>query len=70
VIHELDLREDLKISGEGLPRFGSFGRGNLIIRLKVKTPKKISAKAKKILGEIEKELESATKLPDYLLMMT
>ncbi|MCX6702392.1 MAG: J domain-containing protein [Candidatus Wolfebacteria bacterium] len=52
-----DLRDDLRIAGEGMPKFGSFGRGNLIIRLKVKAPKKVSAKAKKILGEIEKELE-------------
>ncbi|MFH1346916.1 MAG: DnaJ C-terminal domain-containing protein [Spirochaetota bacterium] len=53
---DFDLKDDLKIRGEGMPKFGAFGRGDLIVELKVKTPKKISPKAKKILEEIEKEI--------------
>lgn len=51
-----DLKNNLKISGEGMPRFGSYSRGDLIVELTVKTPKKLSAKAKKILEELEKEI--------------
>jgi len=47
-----------------MPRFGAtpfggqgFGRGDLIVELKVKTPKKISPKAKKILEDLEKEID-------------
>lgn len=51
-----DLREPVKVSGHGMPRFGGFGRGDLYIILNTKTPKHISAKAKKLLEELEKEL--------------
>ncbi len=54
---DFDLRNNLRISGEGMPRFNNSGRGDLIIELKVKTPKKISAKAKKILEDMEKEID-------------
>ena len=51
-----NLRENLRISGEGMPIFGNFGRGNLIVELKIKTPKKLNSKAKKILEDLEKEM--------------
>ncbi len=54
---DFDLKENLKIRGEGMPKFGGFGRGDLIVELKFKTPKKISAKAKKILEDLDKEIE-------------
>jgi len=61
---DFDLKDNLKIRGEGMPRFGAtpfggqgFGRGDLIVELKVKTPKKISPKAKKILEDLEKEID-------------
>lgn len=51
-----DLKEDLKIKNEGMPRFGAFGRGDLLVNFIIKAPKKASGKTKKILEEIEKEL--------------
>ncbi|MEK7496157.1 MAG: DnaJ C-terminal domain-containing protein [Patescibacteria group bacterium] len=51
-----DLKDNLKISGEGMPHFGSYGRGDLIVELTIKTPKKLNAKAKKIIEDLEKEL--------------
>ncbi len=50
-----DIHAPLKVSGKGMPRFGSFGRGDLYLTLRVKTPKKLSAKAKKLLEELEGE---------------
>ncbi len=52
-----NLRNEIKIPGEGMPYFGSIGRGSLIVELEVKTPKKISAKAKKMLEDLEGEIE-------------
>jgi len=52
-----DLKSNLRISGEGMPRFGSYGRGDLIVELTIKTLKKLSAKAKKILEDLERELD-------------
>jgi len=54
---DFDLKSNLRISGEGMPRFGSYGRGDLIVELTIKTLKKLSAKAKKILEDLERELD-------------
>ncbi len=48
-----NLRERLRIPGEGMPRFGNFGRGDLYVEFQIKTPKKISAKMKKLLEDLE-----------------
>ncbi len=52
-----NLKENLKIPEEGMPHFSGFGRGDLIVELSIKTPKKLSAKIKKILEDLENELE-------------
>ena len=44
-----------KISGKGIPHFGGYGRGNLFVELKIKTPKKLSRKQKELLEELKKE---------------
>lgn len=53
---DFDLTEPLKVKERGMPRFGSSSRGDLYIRFSVKTPKKLSRKAKELLEELEKEL--------------
>jgi molecular chaperone DnaJ len=45
----------LRISGKGIPHFGGYGRGNLYIEFKVKTPKKLSKKQKELFDELSKE---------------
>ena len=45
----------LRISGKGIPHFGGYGRGNLYVELKVKTPKKLSRKQKELFDELKKE---------------
>lgn len=57
-----NLKDNLRISGEGMPRFGSGGstwlatsRGDLLISFIVKAPKKLDSKTRKILEELEKE---------------
>lgn len=47
-----NLKEDLRISGEGMPHFGSFGRGDLLVNFTIKAPKKLDSKAKKLLEEL------------------
>ena len=44
-----------KISGKGIPHFGGYGKGNLYVELKVKTPKKLSREQKKLLDELKKQ---------------
>jgi len=44
-----------KISGKGIPHFGGYGKGNLYVELKIKTPKKLSKKQKELLEQFKKE---------------
>lgn len=52
-----NLKENLKVPGEGMPRFGSFGRGDLLVDFIIKAPKKLHPKEAKSLEELEKEPE-------------
>ena len=45
-----NLKEDLRIPGEGMPRFGNFGRGDLLVDFILKAPKKLDAAARKVLA--------------------
>jgi len=54
---DFDLKNNLRISAEGMPRFNALGRGDLIVELTVKTPKRINPKVKKLLEDFEKEIE-------------
>lgn len=51
-----NLKDRIVIAGEGMSRFANYGRGNLLVELEVKTPKKLSAKAKKLLEDLRGEL--------------
>lgn len=44
-----DLKGMYKISGEGMPHFGRYGRGDLLVDFILKAPKKLSGKAREIL---------------------
>ena len=45
----------LRISGKGIPHFNGYGRGNLYVELKIKTPKKLTREQKKLLEELRRE---------------
>lgn len=44
-----------RVSGKGIPHFGGYGRGNLYVELKIKTPKKLSKKQKELLEKLKEE---------------
>ncbi len=46
-----NLNDEIRIKGEGMT-----GMGDLVIHLEPRTPKHVSAKAKKLLEDLEKEL--------------
>lgn len=49
--------EVFRIRGKGIKHFNMSGTGDLFIKIKVSTPKKISKKAKELLEELKKEIE-------------
>lgn len=50
-----DSGKILRISGKGIPHFSGYGRGNLYVKLIVKTPKKITKKQKELLEKLKEE---------------
>ncbi len=56
-----EINEDIIVKGEGMHRsagvFGKLGRGDLIVKLHLKTPKKLSGKTRQIAEDLAKELE-------------
>ncbi len=52
-----NIKDKLRVPGRGMPVFGLLhNRGDLYISFTLKTPKKLSAKAKKLLEDLEGEL--------------
>lgn len=47
----------LRIKGKGLSYFGRFGSGDLLIKVDILIPKKVSSKAKKLLEELQEEIQ-------------
>ena len=45
----------LRISGKGIPHFSGYGRGNMYVKLIVKTPKTLTKKQKELLEQLRKE---------------
>lgn len=45
----------LRVSGKGIPNFGTSHRGNMYVQLIIKTPKKISRKQKELLEKLKEE---------------
>jgi molecular chaperone DnaJ len=45
----------LRISGKGIPHFSGQGRGNLYVKLIVKTPKKLTKKQRELLEKLKEE---------------
>ena len=48
--------EKIILHGKGLPQMSGWGKGNQIIEVIIKVPKKLSTKAKQLLRELENEL--------------
>ncbi len=52
----IDSGEIIRLRGKGMPRFQSRGRGDIMVKIQVKTPKRLSRQAKKLLEDLEGEL--------------
>ena len=48
----------LKIKGKGLPRYGGYGKGDLLARINVKIPTKLNDRQKSLLKQFEMEFQS------------
>ncbi len=48
----VSIKNPIKIAGEGMPKFGSYSKGNLYVELDVKTPNKLTPAQKKTLEDL------------------
>jgi molecular chaperone DnaJ len=48
--------EVLTLRGKGMPRFRAYGRGNLIVRIGISVPEKLTAPQRALLEQLAKEL--------------
>jgi len=46
-----------RLRGKGMPRLNKYGRGDLLVKVNIKVPTKLSERQKALLREFEKELE-------------
>ncbi len=49
--------ELFRLRGKGIKHFNTFGQGDLYVRVKIKTPRQVSPKARELLEKLEKELD-------------
>lgn len=49
--------EIIKLKGKGIPRLNGYGKGDLLVRINVPVPKKLSKKQKHLLTELAKEMD-------------
>jgi molecular chaperone DnaJ len=47
----------LKLKGKGLPRYGASGKGDVVVKLNVRVPTKLSERQKSLLKELDRALD-------------
>ncbi len=50
--------EVIRLRGKGMPRFRSYGKGDLLVRVGVAVPEKLTGRQRELLEELAKELNS------------
>lgn len=51
----------VRLKGKGLPRYGATGRGDILVKLDVKVPEKLTDRQKSLLKELEREFDGQEK---------
>ena len=52
----IDSGEIIRLKGKGMPRIGGRGKGDMMVKINVKTPKRMSRKGRKLMEELKGEL--------------
>jgi molecular chaperone DnaJ len=53
--------EVIQLKGKGMPRFRSYGKGDLLVRIGVSVPEKLTTKQRELLEQLAKEFKSEVK---------
>lgn len=55
----------LRLKGKGFPRIGGIGQGDMLVRLLVDTPQKVSSKQKELLEELQRSADETPLVKTY-----
>ncbi len=50
--------EVITLKGKGMPRFRAYGRGDLIVRVGISVPEKLTSQQRALLEQLAKEFDS------------
>jgi molecular chaperone DnaJ len=56
----------IKLRGKGMPRLRGYGRGDLLVRVDVRTPEKLTLRQRALIEELAKEFDQNVKLKGKL----
>ena len=51
----------IKLKGRGMPRFGGYGRGDLLVRVDLSVPEKLTSEQRVLLEQLAKEFDQSVK---------
>ena len=51
----------IKLKGKGMPKFGRYGRGDLIVRVDISVPEKLTSQQRTLLEQLAKEFDQSVK---------
>ncbi len=57
----IQIGDTIRIRGKGMPRFRGYGKGDLLVRVGVSIPKRISKNEREILEQLAKETNQEVK---------
>ena len=57
--------QTLRLKGKGFPRIGGIGSGDMLIRLIIDTPSKISSKQRELIDEIHRQIDETPLVKSY-----
>jgi molecular chaperone DnaJ len=59
--------EIIKLKGKGMPRFRGYGRGDLLVRVDVAVPEKLTSQQRSLLEELAKEFDQNVQTKSHRL---
>jgi len=57
--------EVFKLKGRGMPRLGGYSKGNLLVRVNISVPDKLTQRQKALLEELSKEFGTASQTKEH-----
>jgi molecular chaperone DnaJ len=61
--------ETVRLRGKGMPRFRGYGRGDMLVRVEIEVPEKLTQQQRTLLEQLAKEFEQSVKPKGHRLRL-